>query len=161
MMRQLDLVAAFMIAGLAAAIAAPAWNQKDGVIFPSDKAQALLHQCSRGTPQNIKGFWQPQISQIAGLEQLLPGFLEKNLSGQRHPPIQDYGRQYAGLIVKERKIIYVNGFVNGFLSGKKDRESQTWRTNPILVCDGGNGFFGVEYDPQTKSFQSLAFNGVA
>lgn len=153
MMRRVDLVAAFMVA----AIAAPVWNPKDGAIFPPDKALALLHQCSRGTPQNVKGFWRPQVSQIAGLEQLLPGLLEKDLSGQRHPPIQDYARQYAGLIVKERKIIYVNGFH----SGKEDRESQRWRTKPVVVCDGGNGFFGVEYDPQTKTFQSLAFNGVA
>jgi len=155
MMRPLDWVAVFLVAGLAGAIAAPVWNSKDGVIFPADKAQSLLHQCSRGTPQKGKGFWQPQISQIAGLEQLLPGLLEKNFSGQRHPPIQDYGRQYAGLIVQERKLIYVNGFLSGY------RELEGWRTNPVVVCDGGNSFFGVEYDPQTKSFQSLAFNGVA
>jgi hypothetical protein len=157
MMRRLDLVAVFLVTGLAGAIAAPTWNSKDGVIFPASKAQALLHQCSRGTPQEVKGFWQPQISQIAELEQLLPGLLEKNFSGQRPPPVQDYRRQYAGLIVQERRLIYVNGF----LSGKQDRESEGWRTNPVVVCDGGNGFFGVEYDPQTKSFQSLAFNGVA
>jgi hypothetical protein len=30
-----------------------------------------------------------------------------------------------------------------------------------MVCDGGNGFFGVEYDPKTKVFTGLAFNGVA
>jgi len=155
MMRRLDWVAVFLVAGLAGAIAAPVWNSKDGVIFPADKAQSLLHQCSRGTPQKVKGFWQPQISQIAELEQLLPGLLEKNFSGQRHPPIQDYRRQYAGLIVQERKLIYVNGFLSG------NRELEGWRTNPVVVCDGGNSFFGVEYDPQTKSFQSLAFNGVA
>ena len=155
-MRRIDLVAAFLVSGFAAAIAAPAWNPKDGVIFPPDRAQTLLHQCSRGTPGNVEGFWLPQIAQIFELEQRLPGILEKNLSGQQHSPIGDYKRQYAGLIVKKRKIIYVNGF----RSSREDR-GRAWRTDPMIVCDGGNAFFGVEYDPQTKTFQSLVFNGIA
>jgi hypothetical protein len=30
-----------------------------------------------------------------------------------------------------------------------------------MVCDGGNAFFGVEYDPKTKAFTHLVFNGTA
>ena len=30
-----------------------------------------------------------------------------------------------------------------------------------MVCDGGPAFFGVEYDPKTKTFTHFAFNGIA
>ena len=151
-----ELVAGFLFAGLAAAIAAPVWDVKDGTIFPPKKAELLLRHCSRNGPTAVTEFWLPQLAQIAQLELALPDLLETKLSGERHPPIKSYKRQYAGLIVKGRKIIYVNGFAGGDGAGPG-----TWRTDPVKVCDGGNGFFGVEYDPEKKSFEGLAFNGVA
>ena len=65
--------------------------------------------------------------------------------------------------MQNRKVIYVNGFASypDPPYDKKTRESGEWRTNPQMVCDGGNGYFGVGYDPQTKKFEGLAFNGVA
>jgi hypothetical protein len=40
-------------------------------------------------------------------------------------------------------------------------KSGAWRTRVTMICDGGNAFFGVVYDPKMKSFTGLAFNGVA
>ena len=158
-MQRIDLIAIFLVAGLAAAIAAPVWDAKGGVVFPAEKAKTLLVQCSRGAPQGVTGFWLPRSAQIAQLEKLLPGLLEKNLSGQRHPPVQNYMRQYAGIITQNRHLIYVNGF--GSYSHDPYDRSGKWRTEAQVVCDGGNNFFGVEYDPQTKAFEGLGFNGVA
>ena len=163
MTRRIDLIAVFLVAGLAAAIAGPVWNAKDGTVFPPNKAKTLLAQCSRGAPQGVTGFWTPRPAQIAQLEMLLPVLLEKELSGQRHLPVQYYLRQYAGLVLQNRDVIYVNGFASypDDASDKKERDSGRWRTEAQMVCDGGNGYFGVEYDPQTKKFEGLAFNGVA
>ena len=162
-MRRLDLIALFFVASFAAAIAAPVWQAKDGVVFPTSKAKTLLAQCSRGVPQGVTGFWSPQPAQIAQLEMLLPALLERALAGQSHPPVQFYMRQYAGLVLKNRNLIYVNGFAsypdNAY--DRKDRETGKWRTEALVVCDGGNSFFGAVYDPQTRKFEGLGFNGVA
>jgi hypothetical protein len=161
MMRRIDLVAVFLVTGLAAAIAAPVWKTKDGVVFPPDKAKTLLAQCSRGAPSGVTGFWAPEHAQIVQLEMLLPGLLENQLSGQRHPPVQYYKRQYAGLIMQNRRVIYVNGFASypDDPYEKKERESGKWRTRAEMVCDGGPAFFGVEYDPSTEAFAHFEFNG--
>jgi hypothetical protein len=36
-----------------------------------------------------------------------------------------------------------------------------WRRQIVAVCDGGPQFFGVEYDPDTKTFSHFEFNGIA
>jgi hypothetical protein len=38
---------------------------------------------------------------------------------------------------------------------------QLWRRAPMVVCDGGPNFWGVEYDVAAKRFQNVGFNGPA
>ncbi len=33
------------------------------------------------------------------------------------------------------------------------------RRGPVMVCDGGPAFFGVEYDVERREITGLAFNG--
>ena len=35
-----------------------------------------------------------------------------------------------------------------------------YQNKPYIVCDGGSSYWGVLYDPGTKKFLELAFNGV-
>jgi len=130
---------------LAAAATAPL-NPYWGVIFPAEQAPALARQCSRATPR-AEGAWQPLPSDIAKLE---PG-LERVLVAAKVQP-GAYYRQYGGLTVGGRHIIYVNGARNAVVHGD-------WRTVPISICDGGALAFGVEYDPATGGFSHFAFNG--
>jgi hypothetical protein len=38
----------------------------------------------------------------------------------------------------------------------------SWRLlDGIFVCDGGDDFWGLEYDPESKAFSALEFNGDA
>ena len=39
------------------------------------------------------------------------------------------------------------------------RDSDYWRGVPTVVCDGGEYYFGVEYDPETGRFRNFSFNG--
>ncbi|MEI9991172.1 MAG: hypothetical protein WDM86_14140 [Rhizomicrobium sp.] len=139
---------AFLLAALAgpAAAATVPLNPNWGVIFPAEQAPALARQCSRSTPR-AQGAWQPLPADIARLE---PGLSRLLVDAKVQPGA--YYRQYGGLTVSGRHIIYVNGARNAIVHAD-------WRTNAISICDGGALAFGVEYDPATGAFAHFAFNG--
>ena len=169
MMRRLEFAGIAVVASIVAAMAAPVWKAEDGVIFEPARAATLLHQCSRDTPQHVTGFWLPQTEQIADLEMRLPTLVDQEVhriigtsAQKKDPPMPNYLRQYAGLIKGGRKIIYVNGFLADEAHvGDGLRRKTDWRTRAVMVCDGYINYFGVEYDPQSKVFMGLAFNGAA
>ncbi|HEX3808104.1 MAG TPA: hypothetical protein VHW02_00260 [Rhizomicrobium sp.] len=159
-------VAAFLIA-LAFACAAnagdlPPLKPQNGTVLAPDHARDVLHQCSRGVPPNVQGVWTPSAQQIRELEARLPGALLQEMAKRGHPAPPgspapfEFGRQYAGFVTGGRRIVYVNAFPLEVMNQEKD-----WRTRPAVVCDGGEAFFGVEYDPATKTFANFAFNGFA
>lgn len=62
-----------------------------------------------------------------------------------------YHRQYMGFVRDGRRFIYGNF---------APRELEPSASNqPIIVCDGGPQFFGVEYEPATRRFTLVSFNG--
>ncbi|HEY0107964.1 MAG TPA: hypothetical protein VGB91_17915 [Rhizomicrobium sp.] len=142
------LIRIFLLAALLgpAVAATTAVNPVWGVIFPAEKAPLLARQCSRSTPR-AEGAWQPTPADIARLE---PGLTRTLAAAQVQPGA--YYRQYGGLIVGGRHIIYVNGARNAVVQGD-------WRDVAISICDGGALAFGVEYDPASGAFSHFAFNG--
>ena len=120
----------------------PGW----ATIFPAAQAPLLARQCSRGAPR-AEGVWQPTPADIAKLE---PGLAHVLADAKVQPGA--YYRQYGGLIVTGRRIIYVNGARNVVTQAD-------WRTAAISICDGGALAFGVEYDPATGRFANFTFNG--
>ena len=115
------LLAALAWPSLATAETAPL-NPNWGVIFPAERAPALARQCSRATPR-AEGAWQPLPSDIAKLE---PGLTRLLVDAKVQPGA--YYRQYGGLTVGRRHIIYVNGARNAIVHAD-------WRTNAISICD--------------------------
>jgi hypothetical protein len=142
------VVLALLIAALlpTAAASAPSLNPNWGTIFPAAQAPQLARQCSRSAPR-AEGAWQPTAADIVKLE---PG-LANALTGAQ-VQAGAYYRQYGGLIVGGRHIIYVNGARNAVVHAD-------WRTAAISICDGGALAFGVEYDPATGAFANFTFNG--
>ena len=158
-------------------------NSHWGAVFPPGSAGQLLRQCSRGTPTPIQGTWNPSPDQIRLLESPLSVLLDRQLSAlglpdSLHARAGDYYRQYAGVIVGGRRIIYVNGFhktqvaaTRTFLTEHRNdsaalrnfpsafRDSDYWRGVSTVVCDGGEYYFGVEYDLETGRFRNFSFNG--
>jgi hypothetical protein len=128
--------------------AAANW-QASGVIFSGENANALLRQCSRTAPEKVTSQWTPTSEQISTLETLLPAF--KRTLKQLDAPLETFYRQYAGFIAGGRKIIYVNFF-------PKDTDPQ-WRSRAVVVCDGGDHFWGVEFEVKRSRFVKAAFNG--
>ena len=165
-MRVAALVA-FLSCFSAAAIAHEQLDSKDGAVLPASAGKELLHQCSRGAPQDVSGAWRPTQEQIRELEIRLPSAFEAvafqrgNEYGQRG----HFRRQYAGFIVEGRKIIYVNAFPRSLgdpePNGPPGFRHFDWHRQVVAVCDGGPVFFGVEYDPAAKTFSHFEFNGIA
>jgi len=131
-----------------------------GAILPAEKAQQLSHQCSRISPGPVTGSWAPEGATIQDLEARLGAELEKQLApvSDAGATPQDYYRQYAGLIIGGRNIIYING-IHANAIERDQRGTDTWKTEPAMICDGGTITFGVEYDPATHAFANFAFNG--
>jgi hypothetical protein len=136
-------------------IAPGALDPNDGIVFTGDHAMALAKQCSRNPPAPIEGTWTPSETQIRKLEEELPSAIVEQASAEqrsgRVPDPHEYQRQYGGLIVGGKQIIYINGFV--------DSPSTNWWFRPVVVCDGGYLFFGAEYDPEKNTFSDFQFHG--
>jgi hypothetical protein len=127
----------------------------DAVVLPGGMASSVLHQCSRTTPAIGSSTWQPGADDILALERALP----KALTAQAAKGDPDWSnapagwrRQYVGIVLKGRRLIYGNFFPDGIEPG-------SWRTKPQIVCDGGAPFFGVVYDVAAHRITGLAFNG--
>src|SRR5205814_4321209 len=124
-------------------------------ILPESQGPALMRQCSRLAPRDVSSFWSPSGAQILALEQRLPEFLRKS---QPQIKLTNYFWQYVGILSHGRKLIYLNAFIKGGLGANPKTD---WKTTAVIICDGGDGFWGVEFDPVENTFQHLETNGVA
>jgi hypothetical protein len=141
-----------------------------GVLLAEPLAPTLLHQCSRPVPAPLTGTWSPDAATLHRLEQVLrlalQDAIDRNLpSGASRARASDYYRQYVGLVIGGREVVYVNGFHRETLSfGQTSRRLEhagEWRTKAVVVCGGGIDFFGAEYDPIGGRIESITFNGAA
>jgi hypothetical protein len=138
-----------------------------GVLFPEQSAESLTHQCGRPMPGVAQGTWIPDAVMVANLEDaLLPALQQaldrKTPSEPRRLFARDYYRQYGGLIVGGKRIIYINGFHRASMAWLGHaREETNWRTSAVRACDGWLRYFGAEYDPDTRQVYAIEFNGIA
>jgi hypothetical protein len=168
---RLSLIAFVLVQQLpspALAQASQLFSAGNGTIFPGQKALTLIHTCSRGNLEGVQGAWTPTSSQIVGLEKDLPeafriarkAWAQMVRAGKTNLKPDDvdrtpasFFRQYGGLLIGGRKVIYVNAF-RAPPWGLND-----WRSKAVDICDGGANFFGVGYDVERKDFGPFAFNG--
>jgi hypothetical protein len=142
---------------------------KPWTILPVGESESALMQCSRTSPGPSAPFWSPASAQVEELEKRLPAYLRQQKHAAHADKLASYLRQYAGFTRKGRKLIYLNAFptnVVDMLCHEDVKASQGdcrnhWRIEGIFVCDGGDDFWGVEYDPESKTFSGLDFNGSA
>lgn len=135
------------------------------VILPPDQAKAMLEQCSRSTPENVDGTWVVPPSVAAQLEQdlgKLSGFKSHHccMSSKTMSNPEAYGTQLVGITIAGRKYVYINAIPFTMLTNDP-RYRELWPRQPMQFCDGGSAFWGALYDPETRQFSELAFNGTA
>ena len=106
----------------------------------------------------VGGFWTPSVDDIIKLEEKIAEYLSQNPSQfYSQPPVwerlDEYQRQYIGFERGGRQIIYGNFFCNNL--------GMDWRKKLVIVDDGGDCFFQVEYDVESEMFIKLLVNGVS
>ena len=162
------LLCAVTICGAAATLAQtpPAPRlPNNAAILTGAAARPLFNQCSRASPV-AAGYWTPKSVDIQTAERSLFAFLpeEKGVAPYKRRLRNDY-RQYAGFTAKNgHKCLYLNGFspdVKTSMERAKGpgRKPFNWKAEAVMVCDGGDSFWGAEYDTQTGKWSHLSFNG--
>lgn len=124
-----------------------------GVIVGADSVPAFVRAL---TGQQPAAGWQPTPDDIAALETALPAFLRTapQATDRIRHHLADYTRQYAGFVDSDgRSLVLVNAFC--------DAGGTDWRSQPVLVLDGGDCFFHVTYDRDGGTFSGLTVNGQA
>ena len=132
-------------------------DPQNWTILAPEYAISMTHQCSREAPTDFEATWIPTEEHITELEARLSAveIIQSTACccpGRSVEGIQSYYRQYVGIVIEGRELIYINAFRQG-------TETNDWGWEPVVYCDGGDLFWGVLYDPETKEFFGLAFNG--
>lgn len=125
------------------------------VILPLSQGPEVVWQCSRVSPKNVTGFWTPSVKQVQLAEQRLPALLRT--SGHNIKLAQSR-RQYIGVVSAGKRLIYINAFS---ITEPEAFFHIDWRKTAFAVCDGGDQFWGVAFDPANAKFSYLGFNGEA
>ena len=118
-------------------------------------AELVFHQCSRNGPEFATADFEPDVGSIRDLEAKLPAALsaaegQVDYDGRRVTvDLGSYYREYAAYMSGGRRKIYGNFAPLKSQMGK----------GPIVICDGGSAFFGVEYDVERREITAMAFNG--
>jgi hypothetical protein len=131
------------------------WFSGSSVILCGSAARDVFNQCSRSAPKGVSGYYLPSLIEVHRLESALPQYLSTQRQLGKPINFLNYHFQYAGFTRNGHNMIYINAFRPDGV------ESFNWRFNPVLVCDGGSSFFGVEFDTQTEKFSNFSFNGLA
>jgi len=103
-------------------------------------------------------FWTPSENDILILEETIAEYLSQNSTQfNRQPPVwerlSEYQRQFIGLTRNGSHIIYGNYFCNNL--------GINWRQDLVIVDDGGDCYFQVEYNVDRGMFIMLMVNGEA
>ena len=147
-----------LVSGAAAAAPPSATWSADRAIFTAEVALKKWVRYRGST-----AFWTPSLSDALALEKALPDYLRRHLSRQdrlasdKKEPLWERAkrskRQYVGVHLEGRRIVYANLFCEAFGSD--------WRSERVDVDDGGDCYFQVEYDVDKATFANLMVNGGA
>lgn len=142
-----------MLAGCSAPASTETW-----VVIPERRAEEMGIGTWLLNGMEIEGYWTPTGEDILLLEKALPSFLQENSTSFRREPavweqLDTYKRQYAGVVMNGRKIIYGNFFCSD--------PGTDWKKEWIFVMDGGDCFFQLQFDIASRAFSGLMVNGDA
>jgi hypothetical protein len=130
----------------------------DGVAvsLPLVAFKAGFRMCSRPGPSSVTSYWEVPQDDVARVDQALLTYL-RNATSKRtiaYRP-EKFLRQYAGFRRGEHVFIYINAFPSDELAHSTIDPSKAF----LAACDGGDLFWGIEYDVGSGTFAGLETNG--
>ena len=103
--------------------------------------------------------WVPTVEEVRTLEKQLEIYLpqQQHAFDSSKIPIEErlpsYKRQYWGVFKNEKRVIFANFFCNAL--------NYDWTDQKVVVHDGGDCYFQIQYDVETGTFSDLYVNGSA
>ena len=148
-----------LILQITAGCSSPAPNMQGErwVIFSDPQARELGIADWFLKPGQTAEYWTPTEKDVLALENGLVSFLQENpdrFYSQGTPVrerLDDYNRQYIGMILDGKRIVYANYFCDSF--------ETDWTKEFIFVLDGGDCYFQFKYDADSGGFFDLQVNG--
>lgn len=136
---------------------------KYSTTLSKEKGTELLRQCSRSVPKGISSFFDLNQRDIQLLESKFNKLHKIKSSGccssgRNIKELNKTAFQYVGVIINDKKFIYINAFYieNGDELTKYFRD---WKTAPVIICDGGEYEWGALFSLDTLEFSQLSMNG--
>lgn len=129
------------------------------VIFPKEKAAALLQAACFFKPQGITAYWTPVEKDLAGAEDGLEAFLKAH-GRIRHDSWVNYRRQVAGVEFDRARLLFMSYFSTDLTPEEKQQiadkdpryDPDRWKKEPFWMNDGGEAYFRVIYDPPQRQY---------
>ncbi len=121
----------------------------------------LLSQCSRSSVAGAANPWRLSPSQGRAVDRAVEGLASEPTWHGAVPPARYY-RQYLGITVSGRPVVYINAFHPDVLkvqAAVAQQSTRSWRSRAMTVCDGGSWFWGAVFDPATRQISQVEFNG--
>lgn len=151
------------IAAMAAIIAmtgpASAAKPQRATVLTGKAMSEVLKQCSRAAPLKGEGWFKPTTAQIATLDRLAATKLTGRTGVPKIRTGAELTRRYAvevvGIVRGGRRFVYGNYYPLSMQEGMKDAPV------PMVVCDGGASFFGIEMDATRGVVTQFDTNGRA
>lgn len=132
-------------------------NAAEGVIVPAEKGKDYFWRSYDNIPTHADKFWTPTKDDVIKAENKLAAYLKDKkpkYSLDLWKKLPEYKRQYVGVIIGEKKMIWINLFHKNYIADTNDK----WQREPVKVFDGGDQFFNIMYDLKTESFSDLFIN---
>jgi hypothetical protein len=133
----------------------PSEDVPDGIATPvrDDKFRGEL--CSRPGPKWVTSSWEVSPQQVKQIDPALLSYMRTAFSWKTlaYKP-EKYVRQYLGLRRGEHPFIYINAYIP-FPRGAFEDPAK----GLVIACDGGDAFWGIEYDLEWGTFSDLEVNG--
>jgi hypothetical protein len=105
----------------------------------------------------VTSYWEVSRDDVQRVDPALLEYLQTAPHETIAYEPQKFVRQYAGFRRGKHRFIYINAFPSDHLArmGADPSEAKVF----LIACDGGDIFWGIEYDVERGTFARLEVNG--